>query len=92
TNLQLCGDNTQGFMNFRLVSLESVGCPSGLRVGKVESSITEEEIPFLTVLPNPNNGEFEISLNAESAGVANILMIDLVGRTVLGIQLMSILA
>ncbi len=80
-NLQMCGDNTQGFQNWRLVSLEGVSCPSGVRVGNAEAGRIEEvELPLLTIAPNPTDGLIHVSLNASQAGPAVLNLLDITGK------------
>ncbi len=80
-NLQMCGDNTQGFQNWRLVSLEGVSCPSGVRVGNAEAGRIEEvELSLLTIAPNPTDGLIHVSLNASQAGPAVLNLLDITGK------------
>jgi len=46
---------------------------------------TQEEFNaqnFLTIMPNPNNGSFQVSLDMESAGNGSLRLIDMAGKTV----------
>ncbi|UBM57972.1 NPCBM/NEW2 domain-containing protein [Marinilongibacter aquaticus] len=83
TNLQVCGDNSQGFQNWRLFKLTSVGCPSGARMGNLETKPKEESHPFLSILPNPNSGIFEVSVYLETDGAVSLQLIDVLGRKLL---------
>lgn len=80
-NLQVCGDNTQGYQTWRLVSLEGVSCPSGVRVGNAEAGRIEEvELPLLTIAPNPTDGLIHVSLNANQEGPAVLNLLDITGK------------
>lgn len=81
-NLQMCGDNTQGFQTYRLFSLASASCPSGVRMGNLEEAreTEEEELPFITVSPNPNSGRFKVHINLEQEELVTLNLLDILGR------------